>query len=151
MISSFGVSLALLVLAKNGVTLSTHVALMITIAVTSVLWVATAYLGPQTDRATLIAFYRKVRPFGPGWEPIRRAAGIAPGAVKGQQNIPLALLGWVAGSTAIWSALFTVGNFLYGRMGMALALFSVFAVSSLALLNVVHRLWSADPVDEPGA
>ncbi len=37
MISSFGVSLALLVLAKNGVTLSTHVALMITIAVTSVL------------------------------------------------------------------------------------------------------------------
>jgi Na+/proline symporter len=152
MLSSFAVSLALLILAKNGTTFSTHRALMLTIAVTTACWVATAYLGPQTDRATLVSFYRRVRPFGPGWTKIRREAGISDtDAGSGQQNIPLALLGWVAGSTSIWSALFTVGNFLYGRTGMALALLAVFAVSSLALLYVVHRLWSANPVDEPGS
>ena len=50
MMSSFLVSLALLVLAKNGVHFSTHVALMLTIAFTTVCWVATAYLAPA-DRS----------------------------------------------------------------------------------------------------
>jgi hypothetical protein len=42
----------------------------------------------------------------------------------------------------IWSSLFTVGNFLYGRTGMALALAAVFVASSLLLLHVIRHLWS---------
>ena len=77
MVSSFLTSVALLVLAKNGVTFSTHAALLTTIAVTTVCWLVTAYLGPQTDRDVLIRFCTLVRPFGPGWTDIRRAAGPA--------------------------------------------------------------------------
>jgi len=143
MVSSFLVSLALLILAKNGVHFSTHVALLATIAFTTVCWVATAYLGPQTDRRVLVAFYELVRPFGPGWNRIREEAGLGEDAARTVgDNIPLALLGWVAGCTVIWSALFTVGNFLYGRMGYAFGLLGVFVVSGLALLYVVQRLWS---------
>src|SRR5689334_20993503 len=65
MISSFGVSVLLLILAKNGVHISTHLALVTTVAVTTICWVATAFVGPQTDRRVLIEFYRKVRPAGP--------------------------------------------------------------------------------------
>ena len=54
MVSSFGVSLVLLVLARNGVVITTHAALLITIAVTTVCWLLAAYLGPQTDRDVLI-------------------------------------------------------------------------------------------------
>ena len=99
--------------------------------------------GPQTDRAgARSTFYRKVRPFGPGWEPIRaRGRPAAPSDAAAGDNIPLALLGWVAGCTTIWSALFTVGNFLYGRTGEALFLLVVFAISGLVLLRVVQRLW----------
>jgi SSS family solute:Na+ symporter len=140
MLSSFAVSVALLVLSKQGVHLSTHKALLLTIAVTTVCWVATAYLGPVTDRAVLVEFYRKVRPAGPGWEPIRLAAGVT-GPAPGE-NIPLALLGWVAGCTSIWSALFTVGNVLYGRMDYAVFLLAVFVVSSLILVSVIRRLWA---------
>ena len=57
-------------------------------------------------------------------------------------NIPLALLGWVAGCTVIWSALFTVGNFLYGRMTYALALLAVFGVSAVIVIWLVRNLWS---------
>ena len=39
-------------------------------------WIVTAYAAPQTDHAVLLEFYRKVRPFGPGWAAIRREAGI---------------------------------------------------------------------------
>jgi hypothetical protein len=45
MIGSFLVSLALLVLAKNGVHFSTHIALLVTIAFITACWVATAYRG----------------------------------------------------------------------------------------------------------
>jgi hypothetical protein len=103
--------------------------------------VLAAYLAPETDRATLTAFYRKVRPFGPGWAEVRRTAG--PLAEEGdRENIPMALLGWVAGCAAIWSALFAVGNFLYGRTPAALILTSIFIVSGLTVTRIVSSLWS---------
>jgi len=150
MISSFGISLVLLALAKNGVTFSTHIALLTTVAVTTICWLAAAYLAPQTDDAVLIAFYRKVRPFGPGWAPIRDRAGVLPLDEHERENIPMALLGWVAGCTAIWSALFAVGNFLYGRTGMALLLTGIFAVSGLIVIRIVSRLWTGSPQAQVG-
>jgi hypothetical protein len=41
----------------------------------------------------------------------------------------------------IWSALFTVGNFLYGRTNYAVALLAVFVVSAMIVIEVVRRLW----------
>jgi Na+/proline symporter len=144
MASSFAISIVLLVLHKNGVLISTHVGLLITIAVTTILWMLTAFLGPATDRETLIAFYRKVRPFGPGWTAIREEASVSFEEARATgQNIPLGLLGWVSGCTTIWSALFSVGNFLYGRMNYALVLFGVFVVSGLVLVYVMNRYWSS--------
>ncbi len=147
MTSSFVVSVGLLILNRNGMQFSTHVSLLITIAVTTVCWVVTAFVGPETDRRTLIEFYKKVRPSGPGWRKIRLEAGISEAQGRAtQDNIPLALLGWVAGCTVIWSSLFMVGNFLYGRLDYAIGLFAMVIVSGLALLYVVHRLWTVDMV-----
>jgi len=143
MISSFAVSVVLLWMNRSGMGLSTHRALLLTIAVTTVCWVVTAYLGPQTDRAVLIEFYKRVRPSGPGWTPIRKAAGISvEDARTGGDHMPMALLGWVAGCTMIWSSLFTVGSFLYGRTSDALLLLIVFAVSGGVLLQIVSKLWT---------
>jgi len=55
------------------------------------------------------------------------------------------LLGWSAGCAAIWSSLFTVGNFLYGRLAQAGLLLAVFVVSGLLLLWVIQRLWGTQP------
>jgi solute:Na+ symporter, SSS family len=145
MISSFLVSVALLMLEKEHIyTMPTAAKLMITVAATTVCWILAAYLAPQTDRRTLLEFYRKVRPAGPGWERIRKEAGISRDeAAKSGDSIPMALVGWVAGCSMIWSSLFTVGNFLYGRIGYGLALAGVFVVSGLILLKVINRLWSA--------
>jgi hypothetical protein len=144
MVSSFATSAVLLWLHKQGFILSTHTALLLTIAVTTVTWVATALFGPETERSTLVAFYRKVRPFGPGWRRVRREAGVSEAEARAtHENIPLALLGWVAGCAVIWSGLFTVGNFLYGRRLMACALLGVFVLGGLVLVYVINRLWSA--------
>jgi Na+/proline symporter len=160
MASSFAVSIALLVLRAQGLEFSTHAALVATVAITTVCWVATAYLGPETHPDVLIRFWRTVRPAGPGWARIRELAG--PGVPTADQpvtsdviealrldaraegdNIPLALLGWFAGSTAVWSALFAEGNYLYGRMPQAIFLTGVFMVSTAVLIAVIRRTWAS--------
>ncbi len=147
MLSSFAISVLLLILARNGVHFTTSVALVITVVATTVCWVVTAYVGPKTDRRVLIDFYRKVRPAGPGWSGIRKEAGITDADLRASgDNIPLAMLGWVAGCAVIWSALFTVGNYLYGRYNYMLMLLVVFLVSSALLLYVIRELWSSAPV-----
>jgi SSS family solute:Na+ symporter len=142
--SSFGISVLFLVLRKYGINVDTAEALLITVGFTTVCWVATAYLGPRNDPKQLVEFYRKVRPFGPGWKHVCVMAGISREEMAADThaaNIPLALMGWVAGCTMIWSALFTVGNFLYGRTGYAAALLAVFAASAAIVIRTVRKLW----------
>jgi Na+/proline symporter len=147
MISSFGFSILLLILRKVGLVIPTHYALILTVLATTAVWVLTALLGPKTDPQTLIKFYKKVRPFGPGWEPVRKEAGLSRAEAKSTgDNFPVALVGWVSGSLTIWSALFTVGNFLYGRTTYAFILLGVFIVSGSVLLRVISRLWARNPV-----
>ena len=147
MASSFIISMVMMVLSRNGVVFSTYAGLLITIAFTTVSWLIAAFAAPQTDRATLIEFYKKVRPFGPGWRTIRKEAGMEnETAGEMQDNIPLGLLGWFSGCTVIWASLFTVGNFLYGRTETALLLLAVVLVSGAALIYVVNKLWTAKPV-----
>jgi hypothetical protein len=143
MVSSFVVSLGLLVMAKAGSPVSTHKALLFTVAVTTLCWVITAYVGPQTDRRVLIDFYKRVKPAGPGWTEIREAAGLTNLPRTHDENVPLALLGWAAGSMMIWSALFSVGNYLYGRYLPATLLAIVFAVTGATVIWVMKTLWPA--------
>ena len=144
MTSSFAISVGFLLLRRAGISLGTYRELVLTVAFTTLCWIVTAFVGPQTDRRKLIDFYRLVHPFGPGWRRIRQEAGISAAEAATyarQDNIPLAMLGWAAGSAVIWSGLFTVGNYLYGRMGYALGLLGVLIVSGLVLIAVIRQLW----------
>jgi len=144
MVSSLAVSIGLRVLNANGAGISSPKALVITVAITTVCWVLTAYLGPATPRATLVEFYRKVQPPGPGWGPIRREAALSPADSAGPpESLPRALLGWLAGCVSIWSALFATGSALYGRWGQAMWLAAICAASALALVWVLRQLWPA--------
>jgi len=142
MASSFGISILFLFMVKNGVVIGTTRQLLITVAFTTACWLLTAYLGPRTDAETLICFYQKVRPPGPGWSAVRAMAGVDAGqAAADAAHVPLALAGWFLGCTMIWSALFTVGNFLYGRTGYALLLLVIFFAAGSALVRVIQRIW----------
>ncbi len=145
MIGSFVISMVFLVLSRIGRAPGTAQQLLITVILTTVCWLITAYIGPQNDTAVLIEFFKKVHPAGPGWNRIRVKAGLTPEQVAAVElearNFPLSLLGWCVGCIMIWSALFTVGNFLYGRTPYAVALLATFAVSAVILMKVVARLW----------
>jgi hypothetical protein len=113
------------------------------VAFTTVAWLVTAFVGAQTSRERLIEFYRKVHPSGPGWTPIRIAAGVsAAEAAQHSDHLGKATLGWIAGCLTIWSSLLGTGEFLYGRMQPALLLGLVFIVSGSVLIYVMNTLWA---------
>lgn len=148
MASSFLISVAFIILeiqrTKAGlVPLPFAQTIILSVAFTTVCWVITAFVTAPTSNEKLISFYKKVHPAGPGWTKIRKEAGVseASAALHGD-HMGKAAIGWISGCLVIWSSLFAIGNFLYGRMQLALILSAVFVVSGLALIYIVNTLWS---------
>ena len=82
-----------------------------------------------------------MRPLGPGWAPIRREAGDAPGARDARESLPRALLGWLAGMHGdLVGALRDRQVPLRPRLQTWL-LFAVFVMSALVLAWVMRQLW----------
>ena len=133
MASSFLLAAAFFIAAQRGSGVASHVGLFINVAVTTAIWVAVAYLTPQTDRATLVRFYRLVRPGGRGWESVRAEAGVGPSP----DSLAQALLGWTAGCLFVYSALFGTGAFLYGNLMLAAAWGVALAVSGVVVARVL--------------
>jgi Na+/proline symporter len=138
MASSFVVAVAFFVAGKTGHAVPTHVSLVITIAVTTLVWLAATYLTQPTDRATLVSFYKLVRPAGPGWSSVRAETGIA----SSPDSLPQAFLGWILGCVFVYAALFGTGSVLYGRTGLAAMWIALFVASGAGLIRLLPRLWS---------
>jgi hypothetical protein len=137
------ISLIFFILKMSGREVPFADTVLCSVAFTTVAWLVAAFVCEPTSRDQLILFYKKVHPAGPGWTKIRKEAGVseANAALHGD-HMGKATLGWVSGCLTIWSSLFAIGNFLYGRMQPAWLLTGVFLVSSSVLLYVVNTLWS---------
>jgi Na+/proline symporter len=81
--------------------------LVLGVAVTTVGWLAVTWLTPPTDRATLQAFYDRIRPFNRGWRSAVRTT-------EDEGSFTAALLSWFLGCVFVYAALFGTGYFLYG-------------------------------------
>jgi hypothetical protein len=51
----------------------------------------------------------------------------------------------------VWSALFTIGNFLYGRTAAGTLLLVVTVVSGLTVIWVVRTLWAGEDASQQPA
>jgi Na+/proline symporter len=137
MASSFVVAVGFFVARKMGFDVSASASLLVTVAVTTVVWILTTLLAPPENRATLIRFFTLVRPAGPGWRPIQREAG----GVGAPDSLPQALLGWMMGCVFVYAALFGTGSLLYGQMRQFYAWLVAFAVSGLVVARVLRGFW----------
>ena len=139
MVSSFLVAVGFAIAAKQGVQLPSHLVLIISVLITTIVWLVATFLAQPTARETLIAFCRLVRPAGPGWAAVRREAGVT----ASPDSLPMALLGWVLGCLFVYSALFGAGSLLYGRTTQGLVWVTVFVITGIGLLRLVPRMWAA--------
>jgi SSS family solute:Na+ symporter len=137
MASSFLVAVGFFVARKMGSTIPEHVSLLITVATTTIVWVAVTLMTKPTSRETLVSFYTLVRPAGPGWKSIRAETGLA----ASPDSLPMSLLGWVLGCTFVYAALFGAGSFLYGKTSQGAVWLVLFVLSGVGLLLILPRLW----------
>jgi SSS family solute:Na+ symporter len=104
-----------------------------TLAVSTVAWVAATFATPPEPDATLVAFYERARPAGPGWNAVAkmRAAG-AP--VASGPGLVVRLRDWALGCALIYCSLFGVGKLVLGewRLGAGLLAGAVLAAAGLA-------------------
>ncbi len=112
--------------------------LVVSVGVTTVLWFAVTLLTPPTADATLQAFYRAIRPSGPGWERVRRQlaeAGETPPPADG--TLPRGLLNFVIGTFAIYFALFGTGLVIYDRLGAGVALLAGAVIGAVIIVRSI--------------
>ena len=95
---------------------------------TTVTWITATFLTKPEPDSTLDAFYRRVRPGGPGWRRVSERLGY------GGESIPggaLAWTNWIAGIVAVYSTLFGIGKLVFGQLGAGFGLLAL-AVAAFA-------------------
>jgi Na+/proline symporter len=107
--------------------------LVLGVAITTAVWLTVTLLTPATDRATLQAFYNRIRPFNWGW---RRA--VETGPTEGRFTAALSC--WFLGCAVVYAALFGTGFALYGRADIATACFTIVAVAAMALFRKLPQV-----------
>ena len=89
----------------------TVIVLLITVVVTTIVWLAVTFAtNPEPDE-TLETFYRKVQPSAFGWKPVANRAGMSGEGMK----LPLNILDWVAGCGLVYLTLFGIGKVVLGE------------------------------------
>jgi Na+/proline symporter len=114
--------------------------MILTVGITTAVWVAVTFLTQPEREEVLTAFYRKTRPAGPGWAPV---AKLAP-EVRPVQDAWANFACWAAGCALIYGALFGIGKLLLGDWTRGGLLLSLGAASGAFLYwNLSRRGWSS--------
>ncbi len=105
--------------------------MIITVGVTTAVWLSATFLTAPEPRDTLVAFYRRTRPSRAGWAPVAAQAPDVKPAGDGLSN----LLDWIAGCALIYGILFGVGKLLLGETVAGVLLLALALVSG----GVIYR------------
>jgi len=85
--------------------------MLVTVAITSVVWITVTLLTPAEPIETLTVFYRRVRPEGPGWNRVAAIAGFAGQHAEGR--LATQFLNWFLGCAMIYGSLFGIGKLIF--------------------------------------
>jgi Na+/proline symporter len=114
--------------------------MIITVAVTTVVWLSVTFLTKPEPEAALVKFYVRARPGITGWRPIARFAP----EVRASNNGWYSALDWVSGCVLIYGVLFGTGKLLLGEWTAGLVLMGLgLAGGSVIWWDLSRRGWSS--------
>jgi Na+/proline symporter len=142
-ISAMAASLGTALTLQLGFGLSTEkpadfaILMLITVGVTTTVWLAVTFLTRPESDETLFEFYRRVRPGGPGWERVRTALGMGPG-----DSLWPDFRDWLAGCVLVYASLFGIGKLVLAQWGPAFGYLLLAALSGwLIYRDLSARGW----------
>jgi Na+/proline symporter len=147
MVSSFVVSLLAITFLKplfpDGDLRADAWVMLVTVTVSTIVWLVVTFATKPEPERVLEAFYRRVRPGGPGWEVVSTRAGF------GRESIPggaLAWTNWIAGIVAVYSSLFGIGKLVLGNVVPGLVMLAIAVVA----FTWIARSFREEPATLPG-
>ena len=125
--------------------LNDKVQLLVCIVVVSIVWIVTTLITKPADKQTLRSFYQLCHPGGPGWRKVvaqARAEGLEIDQKNaiGDWKLPMQILCVFLGCVVIYSALFSVGNFLYGSTTWGFVLAGSALAATIALFASFSKI-----------
>jgi len=105
--------------------------LLITVGVTSFIWLAATFITQPEPRPVLMSFYRRVRPSAALWGPIaKEATDVVP-----QRDGMFNLIDWLSGVAMIYAFLFGTGKIIFGEYSTG----TIFLVAGLVFGVIIYR------------
>lgn len=112
----------------------------LTVFITTIIWIGITFLTKPESDETLINFYKKIIPGGPGWKYYLRLKGIEKLDsinLDKKWNVPTGILAMLLGCLLIYSIIFATGNWIYGNIKIAIAI----SILSLVTMYVLLKIW----------
>jgi Na+/proline symporter len=108
---------------------------LITVACSTIIWLAATLLTKPEDTDKLLAFYRRVRPSASFWGPIARKAADIPVQHDGGCN----LMDWVCGCLLVYLTLFGVGKIIFGQTALGALLLILAGLAGFVIYWDLNR------------
>ncbi len=113
--------------------------ILITVGITTVIWLSATFLTRPESDATLLGFYRRVRPSA-GWGPV---AKLAPD-VRVSHDLGRNLIDWLCGCVMIYGALFGIGRIILENYGTGIAYLGIAALAGgIIYKDLSSRGWAS--------
>ena len=109
--------------------------MIITVSITTVVWLTATFATAPEPEATLVAFYRRVRPSVAGWGPIAAKAT----DVKPARDAGINFVCWISGCALVYGVLFGTGKLILHETQSGLLLLGL----GLAGMVVLYRVLSS--------
>ncbi|WP_455169739.1 sodium:solute symporter family protein [Aegicerativicinus sediminis] len=111
------------------------------VAITTLAWLTVTFITKPESEETLVSFYNKTTPGGPGWAKIiSKLEHFSEDTIKKQWTVPAGISAMLAGCILIYSCLFATGYYIYGEYTKALVITGIAIISALLLVKLWKRI-----------
>ena len=106
------------------------------VLITTFVWITVTFMTKPDDDETLIKFYEKTNPGGPGWKRIKNISKLRSKSEEKEWIVPRGILCMIMGCFAIYSALFSTGYFIYGELSNGF----IFLISTIIFSFILFKI-----------
>ena len=123
--------------------------ILVTVGVTTLCWLAVTFITSPEREETLIRFYKKVRPDGPGWKRVAAASGLQ---VKRGGGLSAQFANWLLGCFLIYASLFGIGKIIFKEWTAGILCLLGAAIAATLISRGLSRAeWRAADAGDPAA